>query len=77
MEYWQKILNVFILLLNGLYLLSLYLRFNEETSLWWEIAWTLAYVYPEHKLKGMILNEINSGLRPNYSLDIFAIFVLS
>jgi len=77
MEYWQKILNALILILNGFYLFSLYVRFNEETSLWREIAWTLAYIYPEYKLKDMILNEIDRGLRPNYSLDIFAIFVLS
>ena len=77
MEYWQKILNVFILLLNCLYILSLYLRYSEETSLWWEAVWTAAYIYAEYKLEGMILNEIDSGLRPNYSLDFFGILVFS
>ena len=78
MEYWQPILNWLLVAINMLYLLSFYFNYNSEnSSLWWETLWIVFYVYPEVKFKNYMLNEIDSGLRPNYSLDFFAILVVS
>ena len=41
------------------------------------LIWPVIYGWCEKTCYGMIIDELSRGLKPNYSLDIFAVIVLS
>ena len=77
--YWSNILQIALVIINVVYLLSIImtLRSNEYEWTWSMLVWPVIYGWCEKTCYGMIIDELSRGLKPNYSLDIFAVVVLS
>ena len=79
MLYWRNIMQVTLALVNAGYFMSLLTRIKTNDYEWYysDIIWFLIYIWVEKTTYGMITSELESGLKPQYSLDIFGVFVLS
>jgi hypothetical protein len=60
---------------QALYAFSVW--YNGLIFEWSVLVWFSAYFYAENKLMGMLLSEIERGLKPGYTLDLFGVLALS
>mmetsp|Transcript_16623 Transcript_16623/g.19792 ORF Transcript_16623/g.19792 Transcript_16623/m.19792 type:complete len:142 (+) Transcript_16623:3-428(+) len=76
--YWSNILQVVLAIVNVLYPMSL-LYSIKESGEWsfWTLLWPFIYAYLEYKTYQMLISALQSGLKPEYSLDAFAVILLS
>ena len=79
MIYWSNIMQVVLAVVNAAYLFSILHRIKNDDYMWYysDIIWVLIYGWVEKTTYGMITKELESGLQPQYSLDIFGVVVLS
>ena len=79
MVYWANIMQITLALVNMGYLFSLLARIRANEYEWFysDVIWVLVYAWVEKTTYGMITDELERGLKPNYSLDIFGVVVLS
>ena len=73
--FWQNILQVFLTVLNVIYVMAVVYQIKSSDGEWtfMMLLWPIIYGYLEYKGYQMLISELESGLKPNYSLDGFAV----
>ena len=74
-DQWQPILHYGFLSLQAIYLVSIILA-GVYFSVW-QWLWFAFYYCVGQKSYKWILRELEQGIKPNYSLDVFAVVALS
>ena len=77
--YWANILQIYLIVINVLYIVSLIwtLKSNDFSWTWSMLLWPAIYAWCEKQTYAMLVSELQRGLKPNYSLDIFGVVVAS
>ena len=80
MEYWATIMQALILVVNFLYIGSyVYASKYSEIFKWsyWDIIWFAIYLFVTLKTYQMICNALESGVKQEYVIDVFAVVLAS
>ena len=66
-------------IVNIMYLFRVLHDIKSRGYTWFyaDIIWYVTYFWVEWKVYGMIYGELEQGLKPNYTLDIFGVFLSS
>ena len=77
--YWSANLQIFLLLLNVAYIVSLGLHLKNNGMQWtWSMPiWIGLYGWAEKATYGMIINQMRMGVGLGTSLDLFGVTVVS
>jgi hypothetical protein len=72
-QYWESIITPFYFVVQALYLISV----GWHGVTFWGVVWIMLFGWTEHKLMQMLLNEVEQGLTPGWTLDSFGILTAS
>ena len=77
--YWSSVMLISLIVINSLYFFVLLAEIKGRNFEWYygDIIWLILYGWIEKKCYSMIVDELERGLTPNYSLDVFGVFVSS
>ena len=64
MLYWSSIMQVWLAVINVIYLFSILQRIRTDDYMWYysDVIWLCIYAYVEWKTYGMITDELERGL---------------
>ena len=78
--YWSNILQVLLAVVTVSYVMKLLwvIRSSEEGEwTYMMFIWPIIYFFCERTTYNMLIDELTRGLKPNYSLDLFAVITFS
>ena len=80
MVYWSNVMLALIIGVNAFYIggfVNNYMRTEGFVWSYWDLVWIGIYGLVVGKTYSMICSSLESGLSPEYALDVFVIFITS